>query len=172
MITARPRKPGSAANAPVTRPASSETSRARTFTPPRFPTVYVSVNVGELWREMARGRRRTATTRRTAPATNGRRSRGPAAARAARDYFETRHQKKLLPSDIKKQFDAPESIWICRLLVDLEFAKSSSEARRLISQGAVRVDGQTLGDVNFQFRGTEHEVVEVGKNRIARVKRI
>lgn len=97
---------------------------------------------------------------------------GPPAARAARDYFETRHQKKLLPSDIKKQFDAPESIWICRLLVDLEFAKSSSEARRLISQGAVRVDGQTLGDVNFQFRGAEHEVVEVGKNRIARVKRI
>ncbi|MFI5324523.1 MAG: tyrosine--tRNA ligase, partial [Thermodesulfobacteriota bacterium] len=96
---------------------------------------------------------------------------GPAAAQVARDYFETRHQKKLLPTDIKKQFYAPEPIWICRLLVDLEFAKSSSEARRLISQGAVRVDGRTLGDVNFEFRGTQHEVVEVGKNRIARVKR-
>jgi len=96
---------------------------------------------------------------------------GPAAGRAARDYFETRHQKKLLPTDIKKQFDAPAPIWICRLLVDLEFAKSSSEARRFISQGAVRVDGRTLGDVNFEFRGAEHEVVEVGKNRIARVKR-
>jgi tyrosyl-tRNA synthetase len=96
---------------------------------------------------------------------------GPAAAQVARDYFETRHQKKLLPTDIKKQFYAREPIWICRLLVDLEFAKSSSEARRLISQGAVRVDGQTVGDVNFEFRGTQHEVVEVGKNRIARVKR-
>ena len=96
---------------------------------------------------------------------------GPAAAQAARDYFETRHQKKLFPTDIKKQFYAPEPIWICRLLVDLEFAKSSSEARRLISQGAVRVDGRTLGDVNFEFRETQHEVVEVGKNRIARVKK-
>lgn len=96
---------------------------------------------------------------------------GPVAARAARDYFETRHQKKLLPTDIKKQFYAPEPIWICRLLVDLEFAKTSSEARRLISQGAVRVDGRTLGDVNFEFRGTQHEVVEVGKSRIARVKK-
>jgi tyrosyl-tRNA synthetase len=96
---------------------------------------------------------------------------GAAAARAAHDYFETRHQKKLRPTEIKKQFDAPEPIWICRLLVNLEFAKSSSEARRLISQGAVRVDGRTLGDINFQFRGTEHEVVEVGKNRIARLKK-
>ena len=93
------------------------------------------------------------------------------AVRSARDYFETRHQKKSLPADIKKQFDAPEAIWICRLLVDLNFAKSGSDARRLIAQGAVKVDGQAVNDVNFEFRGSQHQVVEVGKNRIARAKR-
>jgi len=95
---------------------------------------------------------------------------GSAAAGSAAAYFATRYQKKSLPSSIKKQFTPPESIWICRLLVDvLEFAKSGGEARRLISQGAVKVDGQVINDVNFQFRAAVHRVVEVGKNRIAQV---
>jgi tyrosyl-tRNA synthetase len=96
-----------------------------------------------------------------------RRFHGANAAADARAYFQTRYQKKSVPDNISKQFSAPEPVWICRLLVDLEFAKSASEARRLIAQGAVRVDGQPIKDVNFHFRSTVHRVVEVGKNRIA-----
>jgi tyrosyl-tRNA synthetase len=97
---------------------------------------------------------------------------GPRAAESAQDYFETRYQKKSLPNHIKKQFSAPAPIWICRLLVDvLEFAKSGSEARRLIAQGAVKVDGQVISDVDFQFQGDIHKVIEVGRNRIAQVAR-
>jgi tyrosyl-tRNA synthetase len=92
---------------------------------------------------------------------------GSVAAELARGYFEARHQKKTLPTDIRKQFNAPVPVWICRLLVDLEFAKSGSEARRLIAQGAVRIDGRVVTDVDFHFDGTIHQVVEVGKNRIA-----
>lgn len=92
---------------------------------------------------------------------------GTAAAHSAQDYFETRYQKRSVPKEVKKQFSAPESIWICRLLVDLKFAKSSSEARRLVAQGAVRVDGQIISDVNFEFQGNVNQILEVGKNRIA-----
>jgi tyrosyl-tRNA synthetase len=94
---------------------------------------------------------------------------GPAAAGAARDYFETRYQKKSVPKQIRKRFSAPDAVWICRLLVDLDFAKSNTEARRLISQGAVRVDGDVVSDVNFEFKGNIHRIVEVGKNRIAQI---
>jgi len=95
-----------------------------------------------------------------------------AAADAAREYFETRFQKKSTPSDIRQEFPAPEPIWICRLMVEvLKFAKSTSEARRLIGQGAVKVDGRVIHDVNFQFHAANHEIIEVGKNRIARVKK-
>ena len=94
---------------------------------------------------------------------------GAAAAQSARDYFETRHQKKSVPKEIRKQFSAQRPIWICRLLVDLEFAKSSAEARRLVTQGAVRVDGKVINDVNFEFAGDAHRILEVGKNRIAQV---
>ncbi|HWP23491.1 MAG TPA: tyrosine--tRNA ligase [Candidatus Binatia bacterium] len=94
---------------------------------------------------------------------------GESEAERARNYFEQKYQKKSTPSDIRVQFAAPEPIWICRLIVDvLKFAKSTSEARRLIAQGAVKVDGQVISDVNFQFRHPPHEVLEVGKNRIAR----
>jgi tyrosyl-tRNA synthetase len=95
---------------------------------------------------------------------------GAAAARTARAYFEARYQKKSLPDEIKNQFSAPEPVWICRLLTDvLRFAKTTSEARRLIAQGAVKVDGRVVIDVNFQFDAKLHHVVEVGKSRIARL---
>ena len=95
-----------------------------------------------------------------------------AAAASAQDYFETKFQKKMTPTDIQKRFAAPEPIWICRLMVDeLKFAKSTSEARRLIAQGAVKVDGQVVSDVNFHFHYPQHQVVEVGKNRIARASK-
>ena len=94
---------------------------------------------------------------------------GAAPARSSRDYLETRYQKKALPTDIKKRFTLSEPTWICRLLVDLDFAKSGNEARRLIAQGAVRVDGQLISDVNFHFQADRHQVLEVGKSRIAQV---
>ncbi|MGH7795514.1 MAG: tyrosine--tRNA ligase [Candidatus Binatia bacterium] len=90
-----------------------------------------------------------------------------AAAESARNYFETKFQKKTTPTDIRKQFSAPQPIWICRLMVDLEFAKSTSEARRLVAQNAVKVDSELITDVNFHFDGARHRVLEVGKNRIA-----
>ncbi len=54
----------------------------------------------------------------------------------------------------------------------LKFAKSTSDARRLIAQGAVKVDGQVIQDVNFQFHAANHEILEVGKNRIAQAQKI
>ena len=95
---------------------------------------------------------------------------GDEAARSAQDYFETRYQKKSMPKEIKKQFSAPDAVWICELIADrLGFAKSRGEARRLIAQGAVKVDGKVVTDVNFQFQRRDHEIIEVGKNRIAQV---
>ncbi len=94
---------------------------------------------------------------------------GAKAAQTARNYFETRFQKKSTPTEIRQHFSAPQPIWICRLIVDLKFAKSTSDARRLIAQSAVRVDGQVISDVNFQFHDAAHRILEVGKNRIAQV---
>jgi tyrosyl-tRNA synthetase len=96
---------------------------------------------------------------------------GAASAAAARNYFETRFQNRATPKEIRQQFSAPEPIWICRLMVDLKFASSTSEARRLVAQNAVKVDAQLVNDVNFRFDSSRHNVIEVGKNRIAQAKK-
>jgi len=93
---------------------------------------------------------------------------GRAKAESARRYFESKFQKKTAPTEIRQQFSVPEPIWICRLMVDLKFAKSTSEARRLLAQNAVKVDSEVVTDANFQFDGTRHKIIEVGKNRIAK----
>ena len=92
---------------------------------------------------------------------------GGAAAESAREYFETRFQKRQVPKNIRTQFSPPERVGICQLLVDLKFARSKREARGLVAQGAVRVDGQAVSDINFEFQKKLHRLVEVGKMRIA-----
>jgi tyrosyl-tRNA synthetase len=94
---------------------------------------------------------------------------GASAAAAAQNYFETRFQSRATPSNIRQRFSAPTPVWICRLMVDLKFANSTSEARRLVVQNAVKVDAQLVNDVNFQFDSARHRIIEVGKNRIAQV---
>jgi len=94
-----------------------------------------------------------------------------ASAAAARSYFESRFQSRTMPKDIRQQFSAPEPIWICRLMVALKFAKTTSEARRLVAQNAVKVDSELVTDANFQFDSTRHKILEVGKNRIAQINK-
>ena len=49
--------------------------------------------------------------------------------------------------------------------------KSKSEGRRLIQQNGVRVDGETIEDVNFTLApgGKKEQVVQVGKRKFLRV---
>jgi tyrosyl-tRNA synthetase len=92
---------------------------------------------------------------------------GEKAADAARDYFETRHQRREVPKNIRTQFSPPERVGVTQLLVDLKFARSKGEARRLVAQGGVRVDGKVITDINFEFQAKLHRLIEVGKMRIA-----
>ncbi len=96
--------------------------------------------------------------------------RGAAAARGAREYFETKFQRHEVP-DNAPVYRVTEPLWICELMKQLRFASSTSEARRLIAQGAVRVDGRLVTDAQFRFVPGEHGVLEVGKRRVARIER-
>ena len=93
----------------------------------------------------------------------------PAAADAASRYFESKFQRREVPDDIPV-FRLGQSLWVCELMKQLRFASSTSEARRLLGQGAVRVDGHTVNDVNFRFVPGQHKILEVGKRRVARIE--
>jgi tyrosyl-tRNA synthetase len=94
---------------------------------------------------------------------------GAEAARVARGHFESKFQRREVPANAPV-YRIAEDIWICELMKQLEFAASNGEARRLVSQGAVRVDGETVSDVNFRFVPGQHKVLEVGKRRVARIE--
>jgi tyrosyl-tRNA synthetase len=92
-----------------------------------------------------------------------------AAAEAAARFFESKFQRREVPDDVPV-FKLGQTLWVCELMKQLGFASSTSEARRLLGQGAVRVDGHTVNDVNFRFVPGQHKILEVGRRRIARIE--
>src|SRR6266478_2687974 len=91
------------------------------------------------------------------------------AASDAREFFESKFQRREVPQDVPV-FRIAAELWICELLKQLGFAASTNEARRLVGQGAVRVDRQTVTDINFHFVPGQHRILEVGKRRVARIE--
>ena len=67
--------------------------------------------------------------------------------------------------------DADGRIWIVRLLTLSGAAPSGSEARRLIRQGGVEVDGEPVRDEDARLSLVQERRLQVGKRRFLRVWR-
>jgi tyrosyl-tRNA synthetase len=93
-----------------------------------------------------------------------------AAAQAAAD-FARRFQRRELPSELETfAWSGPEpAVGICRLLRTTGLAKSASEARRLIQQGGVRVDGTRVEDPDVQIPAQGETVLQIGRRRVLKV---
>jgi len=91
-----------------------------------------------------------------------------AADRAAREFEEIFKEKKL-PHRIQRVKIPKKKIWIVKLLTISKMAKSSSEARRLIQQGAVTLDGKKITDPEKELIIREGTILKVGKRRFARI---
>lgn len=72
-------------------------------------------------------------------------------ARAAEEEFERIFKKGGLPDEIAKHSFGASKIWIVKALVETGIAKTNSEARRLIRQGAVSVDERKVTDENEEI---------------------
>jgi tyrosyl-tRNA synthetase len=94
-------------------------------------------------------------------------------ATAARAEFERVFSKGRLPQDIPELelTASDDEILLAKVLVEGGLAPSNSQARRLIEQGGVRVDGEVATDVKAQVStgGSEAILLQVGKRRFARV---
>jgi tyrosyl-tRNA synthetase len=97
---------------------------------------------------------------------------GDAAAQRAVEAFRSRFQRGEVPDDLELVSVAcpPEGLPLANLLRDCGLTASSSEAMRLIRQGAVRLDGERIEDPRrLLARGCE-VLLQVGKRRVARVR--
>ena len=86
----------------------------------------------------------------------------------AKEEFDNVFKQNQLPSDMA-EVAVDEGIWICKALVDAGIEPSTSQARRDIKQGAVRIDQQKVTDEKRNLEKGEY-ILQVGKRKFAKVK--
>ncbi len=90
------------------------------------------------------------------------------AANSARDEFEKVHSNNQIPTDIE-EFSCDGDIWIAKALVDCNLAPSTSQARRDIKQGAVKMNQEKVSDEQLQLSSGEY-ILQVGRRKFAKLK--
>jgi tyrosyl-tRNA synthetase len=102
---------------------------------------------------------------------------GEAAAKEAEERFDLVHRRHEVPLeiDVAEVLDSVArdgSVWLPRLLVAVGFASSNAEARRLVEQGGVRLDGEALTDPAAEFPVVElrGRVLQAGTHRFVRLR--
>ncbi|MBF8264946.1 MAG: tyrosyl-tRNA synthetase [Dehalococcoidia bacterium] len=102
----------------------------------------------------------------------------PQAALEAQAAFETTFQRRQVPENIPEfvlslpggtgtdslSLDIPQALLATRMV------KSRSEARRLIAQGALKVDGKSVGQETIPVPADSALTITLGKRRFARLK--
>jgi tyrosyl-tRNA synthetase len=97
---------------------------------------------------------------------------GREAARRAAEHFRSVIQRKQVPEGLPEtriSLGPHGRLGLLDLLRQVGFARSSSEARRLVEQGAVQVGGETVADPALELRAGS-VLIKVGKRRFARVQ--
>jgi tyrosyl-tRNA synthetase len=99
---------------------------------------------------------------------------GATAGKAALEHFEQRFQQRaaFAPEEVALDLERTEesSLPVYELLRRIGFAKSNTEARRLVGQRAVRIDDQVIEDANREIPAGTVVLIAVGRRRLARVR--
>ena len=88
------------------------------------------------------------------------------------EQFEALFQKKDFSQATQKSIPAQminHSTWIVTVLQELGAVQSSSEARRLITSGAVKVDGETVKDFKAHIIPVSGMIIKAGKHKIYKI---
>jgi tyrosyl-tRNA synthetase len=86
----------------------------------------------------------------------------------AKNEFDNVFKSNQLPTDIP-EFEMEADVWICKALQDAGIEPSSSQARRDIKQGAVRINQEKISDEKMNLSSGEY-ILQVGKRKFAKVK--
>ncbi|MGH2761123.1 MAG: tyrosine--tRNA ligase [Thermoleophilaceae bacterium] len=99
---------------------------------------------------------------------------GEAAAAAAQERFDTLHVRRELPDEVEEYAFGVngDAVHLPALLADA-FGVSRSEARRLLSQAGVRLDGEALDDSALELPAERLDgaVIQLGRRRFKRLRR-
>ena len=92
------------------------------------------------------------------------------AAESAKQDFIQRFQKNAIPDDMPEfQISLGEGMLIGGLIKEAQLCQSTSEAMRMVNQGAVKIDGERVSDPKLVVDAKDPFVLQVGKRKFARV---
>jgi tyrosyl-tRNA synthetase len=96
---------------------------------------------------------------------------GAAAGRHAAEGFAKRFSARELPQDVATVtvHARDGKLGLAYVLREAQLVTSTSEAMRMIRQGAVRIDGERVEDGRLELPTGASHLVQVGKRRIARI---
>lgn len=94
---------------------------------------------------------------------------GESEAKKAQEDFDRRFKNKELPENIEVK-NVASSQPLVEILISTGFAPSKSEARRLIEQGAVKINSEPIKDVGYVYKAPGENVLQVGKLKIVKIR--
>ena len=97
----------------------------------------------------------------------------PEAAELAEEKFNSVHRKRDIPQDAEERivtYSTTADLSLIKILRGIGSVKSNNEARRLIEQGAVRIDGATIKDANHVINPEKEQIIQSGKRNFTKVK--
>ena len=99
---------------------------------------------------------------------------GKREAEKAAKEFERVFKNKELPTEIEEIAVKPAKIILVDLLVETKIFPSRSEAKRVIRQGGVYLDGQRIEDIqlNIDMKKQSESILKIGKKKFYRLKRL
>lgn len=96
---------------------------------------------------------------------------GAEAAETAEHSFKTVFQENSLPEEIPAvNWKGEKKIAIIDMLVKLELLSSKSEARRMIQNGGVRINGEKITDIHADAVIKENMIIQVGKRKFLKLQ--
>ena len=86
----------------------------------------------------------------------------------AENHFNTVVVSKGIPDNIE-DFIIEEPMFLVDVIVKANMLSSKSEARRMIKQSAVKIDGNTVNDIYYKILVNENIILKVGKRKFLRI---
>nr|WP_203227603.1 tyrosine--tRNA ligase [Calorimonas adulescens] len=92
----------------------------------------------------------------------------------AEENFKTIFQRNEIPEDIEEIMVDSEifndgKVWLPKLLTVVGLTPTNNEAKRMIEQGAVRLNGERITSIEEDIKVNNGDVIQVGKRRFARL---
>ncbi|MBU0484371.1 MAG: tyrosine--tRNA ligase [Proteobacteria bacterium] len=93
-------------------------------------------------------------------------------ARSAEENFEKIFRQHENPEDmpVYEPGIGDASLWLPKLMVDAGLVSGTGEARRMIKQNAVSLNGDKINDDDYQVKAEGEMIIKVGKRRFCKVK--